>query len=84
MRRTLTSTDIGDHVTKRKRFGLVLEGDPCGESMVEKSRGLMEFLQAIVWQPALILCGLTYPDKLAVLHNGTGFVLHAEVEADEP
>lgn len=84
MRRHLTNTPIGDHVTKRQRYGLVLEDDPSGTNPLEMQTRLLKFLQSVVDQPALMQCGLAYPERFVVHHNGTSWVLQAEAVVDEP
>jgi hypothetical protein len=48
-----------------------------------KDRALHNLLNEFVNQPALLRCGPCYPDKLAIYHDGTRWVVAAESEAEE-
>lgn len=83
MKRTYTSTPIGDHVTSRKRHRILVEDDPSGPSPADKQAALIKFLQALVDQPLLLQCGYAYPTSLGLAHNESAWVLVAEAVADE-
>lgn len=84
MQRILTDVDIGDHQTRRKRYRLVINDDPSGPDRQSIQMQLFRFMQALVDQPNLLQCGMGYPDKFAIHHNGNNFVLQTEVEVDQP
>jgi hypothetical protein len=84
MKRTLTNTSIGDHVTTRKRYLLVLEDDPSGNTPGQRQASMFRFLQTLCDTQTLMMCGLVYPERFAVFHNGESWVLQAEAEVEEP
>lgn len=84
MKRSLTDVDIGDHNIRRKRYRLVINDDPSGPDRQEIQRRMFQFIQAILDQPSLLQCGMAYPERFAIFHNGTNFVLSAEAEVEQP
>lgn len=84
MRRSLTDVEIGDDLVRRKRYRLVINDDPSGPDRLDIQRRMLPFIQSILDQPTLLQCGMAYPERFAVFHNGTNFVLSAEAEVDQP
>jgi hypothetical protein len=71
---------LGD---KRVRHSFRLYHDPSSAEEGTKDRALHKLLQEFVDQPMLLRCGPGYPDKLAIHHDGTCWIVYAEAEAEE-
>lgn len=68
---------------KRTRHTFRLFGDPSFPEDGTKTKMLHRLLQDLVDNMSLIQCGPGYPDKMAIYHDGTRWVISAESEADE-
>jgi uncharacterized protein YciI len=84
MNRDLSSVDIGDHNTKRKRFFLVVQDDPSGPAQADIIRRQHDFLRMLVDTPQLLTCGPAFAERLTIYHDGERWTLRAEAEANVP
>jgi hypothetical protein len=84
MTRNLSSIDIGDHITKRKRFLLVIQDNLSGPEQADIIRRQHEFLRMLVDTPQLLSCGPAFAERLTIFHDGQCWTLRAEAEANVP
>jgi len=68
---------------KRSRHTFRLHHTPSSAEEGTKDRALMALLQAVVDQPALLRCGPVFPEKMAISHDGTHWIIYGEAEAEE-
>lgn len=68
---------------KRSRHTFKVFDDPSDRDTVAGRNRLRAFLQVFVDQPALLLAGPTYAEKMAIYHNGECWVLTGEAEAED-
>ncbi len=66
---------------KRSRYTYRVNDDPS--NVDTKTTRLHGFLTEFVNQPALLQCGPTYVQKMAIYHDGERWVFAGEAEADE-
>lgn len=84
MRRSVTSVDIGDHLTKQKRHRVVIEDGPSGPDKPSMQARQLRFMQELLDQPSLMYCGLAMPEKFMVYHSGACWVFQAEAVVEQP
>ncbi len=68
---------------KRSRYTFKVFDDPSDRDTLAGRTRLRAFLQEFVDQPALLLAGPAYAEKLAFYHNGQSWVCQGEAEADD-
>ncbi len=68
---------------RRSRHSFKVYDDPSDLATVPGRMRLWRFLQEFVDQPALLQCGPTFAQKMAIYHTGEGWVLTGEAEADD-
>lgn len=74
------AVQIGD---KHYRYSFRLYHDPSSVETGDVDRALHNLLHEFVDQPALLRCGPGYPQKLAIYHDGSRWVVAAEAEGEE-
>jgi uncharacterized protein YciI len=67
---------------KRFRHSFRLYHDPSSADDGTKDRALHRLLQEFVDQPALLRCGPGFPEKMAIYHDGSRWIVAAEAEQE--
>jgi hypothetical protein len=84
MRRVATAVPIGNEYKGRTRYNLRLEDEPdCEQGSALALMRFFALIQAVVDQPALLKCGLNWPEKMSISHNGDCWVLEAMAESED-
>jgi hypothetical protein len=68
---------------KRTRYTFKVYDDLSDRDTIEGRTRLRSFLQEFVDQPALLLAGPTYAQKMAIFHTGQCWVFQGEAESDD-
>jgi hypothetical protein len=75
MQRFPSEARIGD---AQVRYRTRLEDDPSVIGSWEARNRLLSLFQTILHSPDLINCGLNFPHRISINHNGTAWVIEAE------
>jgi hypothetical protein len=70
---------IGD---KKTRHSFRLYYDPSSVETGDKAKSLVKLLQEFGDNPSLLLCGPSYPEKMAIYHDGSRWIVAAEAEEE--
>lgn len=85
MNKTLTKIQVGEGLkTNEWRYTTTVEDDPSEQGSDAAHMRQMWFLQMLVDQPALLLCGTERFETLRVYHSGRAWVAIAQAVVTEP
>jgi hypothetical protein len=80
IQRVVRKTEIGP---KRIRYRVLITGDSCPPHTHEARIHQHLFLQWVAENQAMLQCGYSIPEKIAISHNGTCWQAECEAEVDE-
>jgi hypothetical protein len=78
VKRSVTVVQIGDPTSPKTRHRLRIDDEPSVQGSQEARVRLVGLIQAVADQPALLSCGVAYPERISITHNGSNWVLEGE------